>query len=110
MKGRLYMKCLKIKDGKGEFTVDGSNYFPLDQIDKENLMALLEIALDPDQEFEMDEYDSDIVTNAAHKVIYSNLYDKFTAVKVNKEHFTSEIDGLYQEAFNKYKLDEEQSA
>ena len=101
------MKCLKIKDGKGEFTLNGSDYSPLDQINKDDLMALLEIALDPEQEFEMDEYDPGLVTNAAHKVIYNSLYDKFTAVKANKEHFTSEIDGLYQEAFNKYRLEEE---
>jgi hypothetical protein len=104
------MKCLRIKDGKGEFTLDGKEYLPLDQIDKDNLIEMLEIALDPEQEFEMDEYDSEKVTNPAHKVIYSNLYDKFTAVKANKEHFTSEIDGLYQEAFNKYKLENEETA
>jgi hypothetical protein len=101
------MKCLKIIEGKGEFSVDGVNYLPLDQIEKDKLMVMLDIALDPDQELEMDEYDADLVTNPAHKVIYSSLYDKFTAVKANKDHFTSEINDLYQEAFNKYKLEGE---
>ena len=103
------MKCLKINDGKGEFSVDGRTYHPLDEINRDNVMAMLDIALDPTQEFEMDEYDPDLVTNPAHKVIYGNLFDKFTAVNANKEHFTSEIDSLYQEAFNKYKLDNEES-
>jgi hypothetical protein len=103
------MKCLKIKDGKGEFSVDGANYLPLDQINKDHLMALLDIALDSEQEFEMDEYSSEVVTNAAHKVIYSNLFEKFKAVKANKEQFTTDIEGLYQESFNKYKLEAEQT-
>src|SRR4051812_42105717 len=105
-KGNECMKCLKIDNGLGEFSIDGSTYSPLDKIVKDDILKLLDIALDPEKDFEMDEYDSDLFTNPAHRVIYSNLYEKFVSLNVNKSQFTTEVDALYSEAFDKYKLED----
>lgn len=100
------MKCLRINSGKGEFALDGTNFSPLDEVKKDDILALLDIALDPSQDIEMDEYDPDAFTNPAHKVIYNNIYDKFIELNTNKAQFIGEVDELYQEAYDKYKLPE----
>lgn len=104
------MKCLKIDNGKGEYSVDGTIFAPIDSITKEDVLKLLDIALDNKQDFEMDEYISDSFTNPAHRVIYSNLHDKFVLLKASKSQFTTEVSELYQEAFDKYKLDDSEDS
>lgn len=97
------MKCLKINNGKGEFSLDGTIYKSIDAIAKDDVLSLLETALDPAQELEMDTYIAEAFTNPAHKVIYENIYNKLESLKSNKAQFTSEISELYQEAYDKYK-------
>lgn len=110
MKGNECMKCLRIKDGKGEFSLDGTAYSTLDKVTKDDIMKLLELSLDTATDFEMDVYDAELFTNPAHRVIYSNLYEKFISLNANKSQFTSEVEALYSEAFDKYKLDPEEVA
>lgn len=98
------MKNLRINDGKGEFSLDGVEYKPLDELNKDDLLALLDIALNLEQEMEMDEYDSDVITHPAHKIIYKNIHDKLKEVVANKQQFTDDANELYQEAYDKYKV------
>jgi hypothetical protein len=100
------MKCLRINEGKGEFSLDGASFRPLDEIRKDDILTLLDITLNTKQEIEMDEYSADAFKNPAHKVIYSNLHDKFLELKASKGQFTSDINELYQEAYDKYKHEE----
>lgn len=102
MKGGDSMKALKINDGKGEYSKDGSTYFLIDKITKEDISDLLEIALDTDVEFEMDNYDSELITNPAHRIIYGNLHGKLSEIVDNKDRFNLEVDELYKEAYRKY--------
>lgn len=98
------MKCLKISNGKGEYSLDGVSYKSIDEIKKDDIIALVDITLNPDEEIEMDTYSAETLTNPAHRVIYNNLYDKFTELKSNKDQFITEVDELYQEAYEKYRL------
>lgn len=100
------MKNLRINDGKGEFSLDGSEYKALDELTKEDLLALLDIALDAEQEMEMDEYDSDAITHPAHRIIYNNIHDKLKEVVSNKRQFIDDANELYKEAYDKYKEEE----
>lgn len=100
------MKNLRINEGKGEYSLDGIDFRPVDEINKDDLLAILDIALDPEQEMEMDEYIADSVVHPAHKIIYGNLYDKFTEVISSKDQFVDDINELYKEAYDKYKVDE----
>lgn len=101
-KGRLVMKCLKIEDNKGMYSIDGEQWINIDQINKEHLLKLLEIAVD-EQEFEMDEFDENKLGNKAHLVIYKNLYSKFKDLLQNKTRFKDESENVYKEAIEKYK-------
>jgi len=97
------MKCLRIDNGKGDFSLNGTDFSPIDKINKEDVLLLLNIALDPDQDLEMDEYDSKLFTNPAHRVIYENLHNKFTDLKSSKVQFVNDVNELYQDVLAKYK-------
>ena len=100
------MKCLRISNGKGEFSLDGSNFSELDVITKEDILALLNIALDDGGELEMDEYDTDLISNAAHKIIYSNLHEKLQDLIANKQQFVDDVSDLYKDAYEQYHKEE----
>jgi hypothetical protein len=101
------MKCLKINDGKGQFSINGSDFFEIDTIGKDQVLELVDLALSEDDNFEMDEYDEELFTNPAHRVIYKNLYEKFISLDANKSHFTSEVSELYQDTLDKYRRSED---
>lgn len=101
MKGEEIMKCLKIENNKGMYTMDGERWEEIDKINKEDLLKLLEIAISSD--FEMDEFDRDKLGNQAHQVIYKNIHYKFKQLLNNKTRFKDESDSLYREAIEKYR-------
>ncbi len=105
MKEELHlMKYLKIDNNKAFFIKENNAqqqvWLPIDEIGKEDLLALLNSAIAND--FEMDEYNEDLLGNKAHQIIYKNLHDKFTDLLNNKTRFKEESEGLYKAAFAKY--------
>ncbi len=100
MKGINHMKYLKIDNGKGFYCLEPENWIELDRIDKDNLLALLDKAINED--FEMDEYDTETLQNKAHQIIYNNLYQKFNELISNKSRFKDESEQLYKSAIEKY--------
>lgn len=97
------MKILEIKDGKGFFhCYKDTEWKPIDQIDKDGLMGLLDNYLEGD--VEMDDYDENIVHNQAHQIIYESIFNKFSALNNKKTQFTDESDRLYLEEIKKYKI------
>lgn len=93
------MKILEVKNGKGYF-LKGEETVELDQIGKEDLLNLLDIAIAT--EFEMDEYDVEKLHNKAHQIIYKHLYQKFEELKQNKHRFKDESERAYKDAIEKY--------
>ena len=98
------MKVLRIRDNKGEFCLDGTNWKQIDQIGKDDLIKSLDVFIQ--NECEMDECTEENLQNKAHYIIYSNLYAKLKELEPNKTRFRDEVDGLYKDAFNKYKESE----
>lgn len=95
------MKYLKISDNKGFFTVDGTNWQPIDKINKEDLLSILDLALQDD--FEMDSYDETKLDNQAHQIIYRSLSNKLDELFKNRSRFNDESNSLYRDAIEKYK-------
>lgn len=95
------MKVLRISDNRGEFSLDGVIWKQIDQIGKDDLITLLDVFIQ--NECEIDEYTEENLQNKAHYIIYSNLYAKLKELEPNKTRFRDEVDGLYKDAFNKYK-------
>jgi len=95
------MKYLMIEENKVLFTVNNTDWFPIDEITKDHLLSLLDLAINND--FEMDAFDSSKIANQAHQIIYKNIYDKFIELTRNKTRFSDESEALYKEAIEKYK-------
>ena len=100
MKGEVHMKILKIDDNKGYFSLDGNDWIIIDEINKENLLSLVDISLT--DEFEMDEFDKKKLGNPAHQVIYNNIYKKLSELSTRRTRFKDEIEALHKEAIEKY--------
>ena len=96
------MKCLEIKNGKGYFLQRGGDMRPLDEMKKEDLLYLLDIATSDEEVFEMDDMQQSRIDNQAHQIIYNNLSDKFEELLINKKRFLDESQNLYKEALQKY--------
>ena len=94
------MKCLKIEDNKGSYSLDGQNFKAIDEIDKNDLLKLLDLALG--EEFEMDEYKQESIGNQAHQIIDKFIYEKFKELNDNRTRFKDESHAQYKEAIEKY--------
>ncbi|MEP2506343.1 MAG: hypothetical protein ABJH85_16560 [Paracoccaceae bacterium] len=76
---------------------------PIDQIDKTELLSLLEFFLE--NEVEMDQIDADNLQNQAHLIIYRSILDKFEALEQNKSKFKDQSDRLYLDEIREYEVD-----
>lgn len=96
------MKYLKIDDNKGWYTIDAKNWIDIGKINKEDLLKLLDFAINDDK-FEMDEYNETNLQNQAHQIIYENIYTNITSVLKNRPRFKDESELKYKDAIEKYK-------
>lgn len=102
------MKYLKIDNNKGFYHLgqEPTDWIELDQINKEHLLDLLDIASMND-EFEMDEYKDELLRNPAHNIIYKNIHNKFKDFLNNKTRFKDSVESMYKSAIEKYNLNHE---
>jgi hypothetical protein len=97
------MKYLKIHDNKAYYLKSADSetvWTEIDKINKDDLLTLLNSAISND--FEMDIYSEEILSNKAHQIIYKNIYEKFTSLLTMKDKFKDESESLYKEAIEKY--------
>ena len=97
------MKFLKIDNNKAFFIKDKVQpgiWTMIDQIEKSDIIKLLDYAIS--EEFEMDSYNEDSLANKAHQIIYKHLSEKFETILNNKDRFKDETDAIYKYAFEKY--------
>lgn len=99
------MTYLKIENNKGLYRTSSSSeeWIELDQIGKEDLLKLLEIATTTD--FHMDEYKDELLQNPAHNIIYRNIYGKFSELLTNKTRFQDSVNSMYKSAIDKYTIE-----
>ena len=106
------MTYLKIENNKGLYRIDSTSedWIELDQISKDDLLKLLEIATT--KEFKMDEYKDELLQNPAHNIIYKNIYGKFMELLANKTRFQDSVNSMYKSAIDKYtvELNEDKNA
>lgn len=102
------MKYLKINNNKGFYRLDitTEDWIELDQINKDNLLALLKLA--SSGEFEMDDYEVELLQNPAHNIIYKNIHGKFNDFLTNKTRFQDSVEAMYKTALDKYKLQQQE--
>ena len=95
------MKILKIDDSCGYFRFSNeAEWIPIDEIDKDGLMRLLEVYLSTD--VEMDSLDEKSIANQAQLIIYRSIFAKLDGLKESKSKFKDESDRTYLTAIEKY--------
>ena len=105
MRGVKSMKCLKIENGQGFFRKTDGNMIPIDQIGKEDILCLLDVATNTEQDFEMDDPEECKISNTAHDIIYKSLFSKFQEVLEKRTQFLEESNALYKDALKKYQVE-----
>ena len=104
-RGEMIMKYLKIDNGSAYYLSSDSEYIVIEEITKEDLMKLINLAVDESCCFEMDDYEEVEILNPAHKIIYSNLYRKLVGLVNDGNRFRDESNTLYMDAKIKYGID-----
>lgn len=94
------MKILKIEDGKGYFLTKENKYEKIDKIDKSNLFRLVEASLV--EEVEFDEYDTELLKNKAHQIIYKSILEKLEDLVGRRDEFKDESDRLFHREYERY--------
>ncbi len=98
------MKYLKIENNRAFFLKkkdDSESWTSIDKIEKENLIDLLNMAIE-DDEFEMDEFIDEKLQNKAHNIIYKHISEKLTSIIDDRDKFKEETNSIYKEALDKY--------
>lgn len=98
------MNYLKIDNNQVWFRTDKTieTYKAIDEVNKEDILNLVKLIIEEDN-FEMAEYNSEIIGNTAHNIIYKNIYEKLNALKHNRTEIIEEANSEFSAAFNKYK-------
>jgi len=95
------MKILKIENSLGFYAITADKYNPIDEINKKDLLKLVDLALEQDVEF--DEYSEESVKNQAHQIIYKSIYAKLIDLHEKKDEFKDRSDRLFLQEYEKYK-------
>lgn len=96
------MKILKYENNVSYLNVDGKDKKIL-EISKEDILKSLEYIYE-NEDVEIEEYDKDKIVNEAERIIYENLYNKLNNFKDNKQILKNEIDNLFRNLEEKYKI------
>ena len=96
------MKILKYENNVSYLNVDGKDKKIL-EISKEDILKSLEYIYE-NEDVEIEEYDKDKIVNEAERIIYENLYNKLNNFKEDKPILKNEIDNLFKDLEEKYKI------
>lgn len=96
------MKLLKYENNTSYLYVDGK-YKKLLEISKEDILKSLEYIYE-NEDVELEEYDKEKIVNEAEKIVYENLYNKLNNFKEEKPILKNEIDNLFKDLEEKYKI------
>lgn len=94
------MKALKIDNSQGYFLTEEGGYEPIDKLDKNVLLTLVNLALEDG--FEIDAYDEDKLRNQAYQIIYKSISEKLCDLHKRRQQFRDESENMYLEEYEKY--------
>jgi hypothetical protein len=97
------MKYLIIENNRAFYQLNGdeSTRKTIDQISKEDLLKLVELCMEEDA-FEMDPFNPEDIPQAAHQIIYKNIYQKLNDLLLRRVSFSDEKTALYRKAIDSY--------
>lgn len=80
---------------------EGMDWKPISDIQGDDLITLLKKALD-EEEFELAEYNNDLINNEAHNIIYKSIHEKISEIRNDRENILDEHLQRYNEVIDKY--------
>ncbi|MBU3209861.1 hypothetical protein KPL28_09535 [Clostridium algidicarnis] len=99
------MNYSKIENSKVYYRLkDEEEWIEIDQIDKDDLLVLLDKFIS-EEDFKLEDFNEDLIKNDVHRIIYEDIYNKFKNLNSNKDRFNDESNNRFKEAFNKYRID-----
>jgi hypothetical protein len=98
------MKLLEISENGGHYRNEKGKYNPIDKIDKESLLRLVNWTLH-ENAASFDEYDEKMIKNQAHQLIYKSIAQKLGALRKRRTEFIDESARLFLAEYEKYRSD-----
>lgn len=95
------MKLLKIDGNCGHFLGASNEYIPIDKITKEDLLRLAGQALE-NSDSTLDPFDSELIKNQAHQVIYKSVSQKLSELQNRRTEFIDESARLFLDEYERY--------
>lgn len=102
MIGGEYMKILRIYNGKGEYSVDGNDFNPIDEMSKEDIFQIVELIIKNENVVFDEISDSKKINNVAQSIVYSSLIDKLKDLKDKRQSIIAAVKEEFKEAVKKY--------
>lgn len=99
------MKILKIENNKAKYSLDGQNFSPIVNINKEDLKLIVDYIMENDDaEFDAID-DENKIENKAENIIYSDLHTKLNELVQKKDDIIEKIDSKFSSLIEKYEID-----
>jgi len=96
------MKILRIYNGKGEYSVDGNDFNPIDEMSKEDIFQIVELIIKNENVVFDEISDSKKINNVAQSIVYSSLIDKLKDLKDKRQSIIAAVKEEFKEAVKKY--------
>lgn len=105
------MKLLMIKNSRGFFfnpihpyKTENDGYVDIEKINKDDLLDIVNYSIDND--IEIDHFTIGSISNPVQETVYKELDNKLSQLVKNKSDLSKEIESMFLEAENKYKIKE----
>lgn len=100
------MKILRIKNNKGEYSVNGDDYKNISEISKEDILLILSLIIDDsDSKLEFEQIDdTNSIPNDAEKIIYEKIYKKLLGVKKERQNIIEQVNKEIEPILTKYNI------
>ena len=99
------MRLLRIENNQGFFLNDKGVLAPVHELDRIQLLRLVNLVLDDTTEIELDEYDDSKLRNQAHQIVYKSVYEKLADLRARRREFLDTSERLYLADYEKYRED-----
>ena len=96
------MKLLRIENSSGQYRDKDGEYRPVDKLNKEGLLHLVNTVL-AEGTVDFDEFDDSLIKNQAHQIVYKSVFRKLHDLRKRRSEFVDESKRTFLEVYEKYR-------
>lgn len=101
-----YMKILRIKNKKCEYSIDGSSFNLITNLSKEDILSMLEKIYSSSEICEVDDCENAEISNDVEKIMYKNYSALIKTFIQNIDKLKEEIKCEFEEVERKYNFND----